>query len=150
MAKTQVSGTLVSIGTTAANPSGDDYELVGEVANIEGEVGRTYSEITADNVSDRETEVLKGQFRTGTITLTLHKDLSDDGQTALKAASETDDLYNVRLELPDKATSGGHGTYIAVKARVMSFVRTFGGPTSIIGARCVLALKGDPTITAAT
>jgi len=149
MARTTASGTILSIGTTAAAASADTFTIVGEITDV-GEFGRVYKEITSEAIDDRKTSRVKGNYDDGTITLTLNRDLEDAGQLALNAALNSDDDYNVRIELNDKATATGHGTRIEFKAKVFSFTTKIGGPNNFVGATVKLGINSDVTTTDAT
>lgn len=149
MARTTASGTVLSIGTTASSASADTFTVVGEITDI-GEFGRVFKEITSEVISDRKTYRVKGKYDDGTITLTLNRDLSDAGQTALAAALNSDANYNIRVELNDKTTYTGHGTRFDFKAEVFSFTTKVGGPNSFVGATVKLGIDSDVVTTAAS
>lgn len=149
MAVTTAAGTSISIGTTATNPSGDIFTLIGEVTSI-GEFGKEFQEITHQPLDTRETQKFKGSFNAGNVTLSLGGDLEDAGQEALAEALDSDDLYNFRIEYPDKATPSGHGSYRIFKARVMSYKEGVSGTNDIIKATTTLGIQGSITRVPAT
>lgn len=149
MARTTASGTVLSIGTTASSASADTFTVVGEITDI-GEFGRVFKEVTSEVISDRETYRVKGNYDDGTITLTLNRDLSDAGQTALAAALNSDANYNIRVELNEKTTDTGYGTRFDFKAEVFSFTTKVGGPNSFVGATVKLGIDSDVVTTAAS
>jgi len=151
MARVSTSGSILSIGTTAADPSADTFKVIGEITDI-GEFGRVYEEITAKVVNRRDTVRAKGNYDDGTITLTLNRDLSDEGQAAIYAARDEDDDYNIRIELNDALKTGAgphHGTRFDFKAKVFSFTTKLGGSNSFVGATVKLGISGDVTTAAA-
>ncbi|MGQ9370345.1 phage tail tube protein [Azospirillum sp. ST 5-10] len=149
MAVTTAAGTSISIGTAAGSPSGDTYTLIGEVTSI-GEFGKEFQEITHQPLDTRETQKFKGSFNAGTITLSLGGDLQDAGQEALAQALDSDELYNFRVEYPDKATPSGHGSYRVFQARVMSYKEGVSGTNDIVKATATLSIQGAITRVAAT
>lgn len=149
MAAQTSAGYTLSIGTTAANPSGDSYTLIGEITNI-GAFGKQFQMIEHKPVSDRETQQFKGSFTRGNIQIDLAMDVGDSGQDALLDALDSDSLYNFLLEYNDAATSGGHGSQRRFKARVTQYNETPGGVDNIITAQAMLAIQSVFTRIAAT
>lgn len=142
-------GYTLSIGTTATNPSGDTFTLIGEVTNVPA-FGKSFQEITHNPVSSRETQKFKGAFNAGSVTLDMAMDVNDAGQEDLLTALDSDSLYNFRLEYNDKATPSGHGSYRIFKARVMSYTENPAGVNNIVTAQVQLGLQGSITRVAAT
>ncbi|WP_109150733.1 hypothetical protein [Azospirillum sp. TSO5] len=146
MAVITSSGYTLSIGTTATNPSGDSYTLIGEIENMPA-FGKQFQEITFNNVSNRETQKFKGNYNLGTVTVDLAMDVADGGQTALIAALDADDLYNFRLEYNDSA--GSHGSYRIFKARVNGYTENPGNAGTVVKAQAMLSIQNTLTRTAA-
>lgn len=140
-------GSKLYIGTTAESGAGDTFDPVAEIESI-GEFGRQYEEIRFTAIDNRRTQKFKGAYDNGSLSLALGRDLSDDGQAALKAAAATDGAYNIKIELND-APAGGTPTTFAFKARVMSFTANIGGVNDLVRAACTLSLTSDVTETPA-
>lgn len=132
MAVTTAAGTTLSIGTTAANPSGDTYTLIGEVVTIPT-FGRIYQLITHTPINTRKDQKFKGSYNEGSVTIDLGLDLSDAGQLAARTASRSDDDYNFELEYPT-----GEIQYLTGK--VMSFNTNINSVNNIIGAQIMIEL----------
>lgn len=139
-------GYTLSIGTTATNPSGDSFTLIGEVTNVSA-FGKSFQEITHNPVANRETQKFKGAFNSGTMTIDLAMDVADAGQDDVLTALDSDSLYNFRLEYNDSA--GSHGSYRIFKARVMQYTETPGQVNNIVTAQIQLGIQGAITRTAA-
>lgn len=148
MSRTTASGTKFSIGTIAADPASDTFTAVGEITDM-GDFGREYKEVTTETMDDRKTFRVKGNYDDGTMTITLNRDMTNAGQTALAAALNSDADYNFRIELNNKATEAGHGTRFDFKAKVFSFKTKVGGPNSFVGATVKIGIEGAVTETAA-
>lgn len=139
-------GSLVSIGTTASNPSGDTFTLIGEITDIP-EFGPAYQLVTHNPVATRTTQKFRGSINQGSVTLMLGRDLSDAGQSALNTALASDSAYNFRVELNDSA--GSHGTRFVFKARIMSFTTNIGQVNNVVTAKVQLEITSAITTTAA-
>jgi hypothetical protein len=139
-------GYTLSIGTTATNPSGDTYTLIGEVTNVSA-FGKSYQEVTHNPVANRETQKFKGAYNSGTMTIDLAMDVSDAGQEDVLTALDSDSLYNFRLEYND--SEGSHGSYRRFKARVMQYTENPGQVNNIVTAQIQLGIQGAITRVAA-
>lgn len=89
-------GSILHIGTTAANAATDTYTEIGEVINI-GEYGRTYNMITYNPLKTRATQKFKGSYNDGDPVVSLGKDINDAGQAAVIVALNKDWDYNFKV-----------------------------------------------------
>lgn len=134
------SGTIVSIGTTAANASTDTYTAIGEITNI-GEFGRAYNEITHASIANRNVRKFKGNRNDGSLALDLAMDVGDAGQDAVEAALDSDADYNFKIVFNDDDQVGGTPTTITFKAKVMAFPFIPGGGESVTMRRISLGIQ---------
>lgn len=142
-------GYVLSIGTTASDPTTDTYTAIGEITNVPA-FGKSYQEITHNPVSNRETQKFKGAYDSGSVTIDLAMDVNDSGQSDVIDALDSDSLFNFRLEYNDKVTGGGHGSYRYFKARVMSYTENPSGVNNVVTAQVMLGIQGGITRVAAT
>lgn len=133
-------GCKIYIGTSEATASPDDWLEIGEVTNF-SEFGRVYTEIKHDSIGTRGTRKFKGSYDDGNITLQLGRDPSDVGQAAAITARDSDDDYNIKLELNDDVGSNTVPTTFTFLAKVMSYTTNIGGPNQVVGATLALAIK---------
>lgn len=138
------SGCKIYIGSNALvqpDPTLDTYTEIGFVANA-GAFGRQYSEITFDDLGNRNTLKFKGQRNDGTMPLQLGRDTSDPGQAAMIVALDNDNDFNFKVELNDSSdTSGAVNTTFLFQAKVMSYTTNIGGPNQVVGSNGNLAIK---------
>lgn len=80
----------------AAGYAALSYTTVGEITNI-GDFAREYQLITHNPIATRGTQKAKGSFNEGSIDVQLALDISDAGQTLLKAAALSDSLYAFKI-----------------------------------------------------
>jgi hypothetical protein len=90
------SGARLYIGTTAADQATDSFTEVGEVMDIPA-FGRKYGEIKYAPLNTRGVQKFKSNYDDGSITVTLGKDINDDGQAALNDALDVDADYNIKI-----------------------------------------------------
>lgn len=114
MAFSVTAGSKIYIGTAAANPDvtafeADTYTEIVGLMDL-GEVGDTVSDVPVSDISSRRVQHLKGMVDGGTTTLVFARDWSDAGQTALRAASKSDDTYNFKIV---RNGSGGTTSYLS-------------------------------------
>lgn len=146
-------GTKLYIGGTGELASESSWVEVGEVVDIQGDIGKVFNEITHNPLGSRATEIFKGAYRVNVGPISLAQNMSNTGQTAVAAALETDDDYNFKIEQNDADTTtspDGDPTTHAFKAKVMSFPSQIGQVDTIVGRTLTLGVKSDSyTLTAA-
>lgn len=119
-------GTTLSIGTTASTASSDSYTLVGSL-NALPEVGDEYDDVSFEDLGVAEYVHNTGAKNHASITVGIGRDLSDGGQTAVKAANGVNSYYNFKIIYPD-------GTIDYVKAKVQAYKTAPGGLTGNVMA----------------
>jgi hypothetical protein len=125
MAYHTASGTKLFIGGKTTTPSLEtSWTEVGEVSDL-GEFGRKYNKVEVKSLSTRGIRKAKGSFDDGAISLGIHADDPDAGQTKLRTALDDDTAYNFKVEEND-APTGGTPTKSVFKALVMSMPKTIG------------------------
>jgi len=140
-------GCLLYIGGTGTLSEEASWVEVGEVVDF-GELGAEYELITHKPVGNRTTFKFKGAKNEGQLALQLGQDLEDTGQDNLRAARDSDNAYNFKIEYNDAAAaSGSTNTTDTFQAMVMGFKTQIGGVDSIIGASSTLEISGDITRT---
>lgn len=144
------SGTKLFIGGKTATPSAEtSWTEVGEVVEI-GEYGRVYNKIEVKSLSTRGVRKAKGSFDDGKITLKLHADDPDDGQSALAAAVDEDAAYNFKIEENDEGATG-HPTTTKFKALVMKMPKMIGSGDNVVDYTVDLEINsGSIVVTAAS
>lgn len=143
-------GTIVSIGTKAANPVGDSYTEIGEVVNLP-EFGKVYNLITHNPLNNRKTFKFKGSFNEGSLAMDIARDPSDAGQAAARAALDDDDAYNFEIQLNDADdVTGSTPTTLYFKGKVMSYTTNVQSVDSIVGSTLTIEIDGDITEVAAS
>lgn len=129
-------GTTFSIGTTAANHATDTYTEIAGARVLPGQIGTTWATADVTTLKDDFRQDVKTLADAGSIDLTANYEPGDAGQTALSAANDEGDddtPYNFKIAF-------ANGDIAYVKARVMSFTITPGGPTNVIEMRSRLRL----------
>ena len=111
------------------------YKAVAEITDL-GEFGREYSKVEHKPLANRRVVKRKGSFDEGSMSLSLGRDLEDEGQIELRAASESDASYAYRITLQD-------GTKFYFTAQCMSFKTRIGGVDDITGATTSLEIDND-------
>lgn len=137
MAKYTLTGTVVSLGTTAAIDfssdsaakaafAADTYTAIAGAETI-GDFGDTGADVTFTGLGDSRAAHFKGSTDGGLIEITM-ADLSDDaGQQAVKAASAAGNQaeYNLKFAWPN-------GDVGYIRGPVLSFSRVLGsGPNNV-------------------
>jgi hypothetical protein len=95
-------GLSLYIGTTAVDPTTDTYTEVAEIVEVP-EFGREYSKIEYNPIKLRGVQKFKGGYNDGSVLVSLGKNLSDAGQAAMLAASNSDSQYNFKIVANDAA-----------------------------------------------
>lgn len=132
-------GTVISIGTTASDPSGDSFTAVGEALSWDGP-GGSATVIDVSHLLSTSKEKRKGLRDEGQFTVNVNCIFGDAGQDAVRAATAEDDPYNFQVEYPD-------GTVDNFKALVMQYRSSGGGVDEVIRAQITLEITGDVTRT---
>jgi hypothetical protein len=94
------SGTKISLGTTATDPTTDTYTDIGSLESI-GEFGTDFAEITFEDLTSGVVNKFKGARSDGVVAVGLGRDMTDVGQVALRAALLIKDDYNVKITYND-------------------------------------------------
>ncbi|WP_099866067.1 hypothetical protein [Pararhizobium haloflavum] len=116
------------------------YELIGRIRNI-GNFGDTFQDISVDEVNDGRTRHGKGTANAGTMDLVCSLDDSDAGQVAAKAAADSYDAFNFKIEL---AKPDGTFKTVYISALVMSKTFGLGGPNDTQTITFSLTLNEAP------
>ena len=119
------------------------YVEVGEIANL-GEFGDVFELITFAALSDRNVRKFKGTRNSGSVTLELGNDITNDGQQDLESAKESDLDFNFKIELNDNAsppTTTSMPTTYFFQGKVFSFTTNVGEVNSIVGATVVVEIQ---------
>ena len=117
---TTTAGTIISISASlpaSYNSTGFSaltYTSIGEVTDI-GDIGKTYNSVTHNNLADRKTYKLKGNYNNGTMSLSLASAPSDAGQAIALTALDDDDDYSFKITDQD-------GSVHYFTGKVMSYV----------------------------
>ena len=120
------------LGISAAAPATYDkvgYEAltftsVGEVSDL-GEVpSRVYELVNWNPIAERATRKAKGGYNLGSQTITVGIDPEDTGQTLLDTATNSDDVYSVKIGHPQLGT-------IYARALVMGGPKSYGDVNTI-------------------
>lgn len=112
--------------------------LIGEVTNIDGQLGRIYNLITHTPLATRGVQKFKGSFNEGSLTLQLAIDRDDAGQDLARAALVSDALYAFKIVEPT-------GDFVYFQAMVMSFPFTPGSTESIRTGTITLEITTSST-----
>lgn len=145
-------GSILSIGTTVADPSGDTFVVINGPKSYTG-FGPQAPIIDATELADTARTKLKGIADFGDIEVTGNRNYGDAGQTNLElAARAAEDLgYNFELEFDDQITpTTGNKTKISFKAIVSSFRTNPGETDGLIEWTATLAVTGATTEVIAT
>ena len=111
------------------------FKSVSEITDL-GEFGREYAKVEHKPLANRRVVKRKGSFDEGAMSLSLGRDMEDEGQLALRAASNSDASYSYRITLQD-------GTKFYFSAQCMSFKTRIGGVDDITGATTSLEIDND-------
>lgn len=126
-------GTIIAI--SAADPATYDvagfgaltYLDIGEVTNIDGQLGRIYNLITHTPLASRTVRKYKGSRNAGSANVAMALDFGDPGQDLARTALNDDEAYSFRITLPS-------GVIIFYQAMVMSFPIVIGNTEAITTA----------------
>jgi len=135
------SGTKFYISSTATAPA--TYDATGyagltytQVNLLEdpGAIGDEATGVDFDDISNRRTITLKGQFKGVQISLISAFDDTDAGQTLLltAAADTVQQNWHFKYEFANKQSSAGDNAIAYFSGRVMSSKRTIGTANNIV------------------
>jgi len=143
---TQSAGATLSIGDSSSPPT---YTKVAGITNI-GEFGRSYNVGNYNPLADRRTRKYKGEYDEGSFSLNLARDLSDQGQSDLRTALDSDDPVPIKIELADApAGSGTSPTMFEFDALVTSFTTNIGSTSDYVSGTVNIEIVSDITFTEA-
>lgn len=144
-AGTKSQGTLVYIGTTAADGSTDTYTQV-KRCKVIGEFGAEAAVIDATALEDSFKQKLKGIPDAGDVEVGGNRVFTDAGQNALEAAAKDpdDEPYNVRIRIPGVGTAGANVQY-SFKAIISKFKTKPGDVDGLMEFSAQLAVTGAVT-----
>lgn len=130
----EAQGTLIELGTTAADAATDTYLALGETIDFNGP-GGSAQVIDATHLQSTAKEKKKGLPDSGQFSCNLNRIFSDAGQQRALTAWKSKDAYNVRVTYPDS-------TVHRFKAFVMQFP-TQGGVDQLIKGSLTLEITGE-------
>lgn len=135
-------GTVLGISAGIPATFDDDgfealtFATIGEITDISGEIGRSYTAVTHNPLEYRATGKFKGSYNSGSATIALAFDDDDLGQLLTEQALSSDRAYSFRLVLQN-----GQVTYFM--ALVMSFPAVLGDVNSITSGSITLEIVAD-------
>lgn len=106
--------------------------------------GDTSNEVTFMAMKDGRVRKGKGSRNAGNPTLTVGYDYSDPGQTALRAAQETNFKYGFKVVLPNRLAAPGDDQVDYFRALVLSDAKNVGNTDTIV--RQTFSLSVDSKI----
>jgi hypothetical protein len=112
------------------------FTTVGEVTNIDGNIGRSYNLVTHQPLATRATVKKKGSYNSGSITLQLALDNDNAGQALLKTALSSDSNYSFKMTLQS-------GDIYYFQGMVMSFPITPASVDSITAGAITVEITAD-------
>ena len=135
------SGTKFYISSTSTAPATYDatgyaaltYTQVNFVEDM-GAFGDTATDVTFDDIGDRRTKTLKGQFKGEQLSLVCGYDDADAGQMLLitSNADTTQVDWHFKIELPNKQATAGDNAIAYFSGRVMSSKRTISTANNVV------------------
>lgn len=130
-----VSGTKLFIGTSESVASPDDYIEIKNISNL-GNISQTFAQIAVEDLGDGDTYQLKGQRSFPNFDVTLNRNDSDQGQLALKTASEATrgTLYNFKILETDGGT-------VVWKGEVFGYGPSYGGVSSLRTVQTSISIR---------
>lgn len=142
MAVMTSAGSTLSIATgspataDAAGYNALTFINVGEVTDI-GELAiKEYSTVTHSPVGSRMVKKLKGSYNNGSMQVQMARDSGNAGQTAMKAALNSDADYSFKITLQDLSKMFFQG-------KVTSFKVAVGSVDQITGSNCTIEINSD-------
>lgn len=111
------------------------FKEIAEITDL-AELGREYNQATHSPLATRRIVKRKGSFNDGSLTVPMARDMNDEGQVLLKAASQSDDSYSYCIRLQDASSH-----YFT--AQCMSFKLNVGSVDSITAHTAQLEVDND-------
>lgn len=112
------------------------FTQIGEVASIDGDIGRIYELVTWNSLAARGTVKRKGTYNSGSMTVPVAIDRDDAGQTLALAARDSDDVHSFLITLQD-------GTKLYFTGIVMGFPINAGGANAITQGVITVEITSD-------
>lgn len=153
------SGSKVYISSTSTAPATYDAAGYGaltftQVNFVEdaGAFGDTATDVTFDDIGDRRTKTLKGQFRGEQMSLVCGYNDADAGQLLLvTAAADTIQVdWHFKIVLPNKQASAGSDAVAYFSGRVMSSKRTISTANNVVKLEATIQPNTAIVYTAST
>jgi len=119
----------------AATFGGASYIAIGELTDL-GSFGKKYNLVSFNPLGDRKTVKRKGSYNNGTLQLKLGDSILDNGQIAIKAASDQDVSYAFKV-----VTQSGTTYYFT--AQVMGWTLEVGSVDQITGLSVDVEIDND-------
>ena len=141
-------GTVIRIGTTVADPSGDSFDAVADLIEITGDWGIEWDVNEFPRLTSGDTVYSKSTKSFGEVTVKLGFSDTNAGRDAFEDAAddEDDDGYNVQIELANSL--GSNGTIYDFKAIITGFKIAVGDINSEVTHVMTARLISRPTTTA--
>lgn len=143
MAWETVAGTVLACSASlpatydAAGYGALSFTAVGEVTNIDGELGRVYNTVEHAPIASSQRIQRKGTYVVGTSEIRLAWDQSDAGQDLLRtAANDANDIMSFKI-----TKQGGDIRWFT--AQVQKFVETFGSGDDVNAGMITLLRQTD-------
>lgn len=135
---------IASTIDTEAEFSAQNWTEVALITSF-GDFGRVFTPVTYQSIAEGRTFKLKGGYDDGEFQAGLGQDLSDSGQTILKAAAETTDQSNwgFRIEFNDLPTAYGGPTTYFFRGLPMSFRTSMGSVNDVVRATSGIQINSD-------
>jgi hypothetical protein len=138
-----VAGSVLSVSTgvpatyDSAGYAALSWTAVGEITNIDGELGRQYNVVEHSPIATSQTIQKKGGYKLGSIDLVVAWDQADAGQDLCRtAADDPDDVLSVRI-----VKQSGAIRYFT--AQVSKFTEKFGTSDSVNQGMVTLLRQRD-------
>ena len=153
------SGTKVYISSTSTAPATYDAAGYGaltwtQIGSVEdaGAFGDTKADVTFDDISNRRTKVLAGQFKGEQMALVCGYDDTDMGQqTLISAVADTTQTdWHFKIVLPNKQATAGQNATAYFSGRVMSSKRTISTANNVTKLEATIQPNTGVVYTAST
>lgn len=135
-------GTTLAISASAPatfNQAGFEalsFTEIGEITNIDGQIGRTYNTVSHNPLASRATQKLKGSYNSGSVSAQYAIDRDDAGQALVDAALISDAPYSFELTEQD-------GTKIYFRGLVMGNPVTPGSTDTVTGGSISIEITAE-------